>query len=288
MAISTWSGPVPFCVFRTGASRSDLSQTAALAQISKQNDLWRDYRDNLRNAAATRLAQSGNDGAGNAAAGSDAATAEEEATPALSEDAQAILDRAREEVRNRRDLNILADNNESTSGAASATADQSQAEDDGRLGEINQKLQLAREELASTRLQSEDLSDQASDLQSTSENLDALLNLRQTEVAELETQLTQAREAQQAEEARLAEEEAAAEKAAEQERIAAEEAAEQAAEEERVAAEQAAEEAAEQERVATEEAAEQERAATRGSGSRGSRRRTGRQRTGRAGTGDDR
>jgi pilus assembly protein FimV len=62
-----------------------------------------------------------------------------------------------------------------------------------RLGNVNRKLQLAREELSSTRLQSSDLEDQASELLNTTENLDSLVALRQTGVANLEAQLAEAR-----------------------------------------------------------------------------------------------
>lgn len=167
-----------------------LSQAQALAEIGKQNQLWQEYRDNLRSTAATRLADAGASAMDKPAPNTADAAGE---TDGLSDDAKSILDNARAEILDRDELSIVADN-EPTSTTASATADESDASDTQRLGEINRKLKLAREELASQRLETEDLGDQASDLQHTTENLDALVTLRQNEVAQLEAQLADARE----------------------------------------------------------------------------------------------
>ena len=111
----------------------------------------------------------------------------------MSDEARAILDSAREEVLNREELRIVADN--STTGAtASATADETTDTDDAaRVGEVNRKLQLAREELLSTRFSAEDLTEQATELTDTTDKLDAMVSLRQNEVARLEAQLEEAR-----------------------------------------------------------------------------------------------
>ena len=77
--------------------------------------------------------------------------------------------------------------------SASATTDELDNNDAASVGEVNRRLQLAREELAATRLQTSDLSDQAGELESTSENLDAMVSLRQNEIARLEAQLEKAR-----------------------------------------------------------------------------------------------
>jgi len=187
-----------------------LTQSQALAAIGEQNQLWQEYRDNLRNNSATRIAQTSvSEDAGTPVATDSqsnesvqpstenpsietAALDTEVATDELSAEAQAILDNARNEILNREELRIVADN-APTSTAASATADETENNDAQRLGEVNRKLQLAREELSSTRLQADDLTDQATDLQNTTENLDALVSLRQNEVAKLEAQLADAR-----------------------------------------------------------------------------------------------
>lgn len=114
-------------------------------------------------------------------------------TEELSAEARQILDNAREEIRSRDELKIVADN-APTSTTASATADETAENDAQRLGAVNRKLQLAREELSSSRHESDDLADQASSLKNTSENLDALVSLRQNEIAQLEAQLADARE----------------------------------------------------------------------------------------------
>ena len=116
----------------------------------------------------------------------------EESVDGLSAEARAILDNTRSEILDRDELRLVADN-APTSTTASATADETQDNEAARLGEINRKLQLTREELSSTRLQTEELSEQASELQGTTENLDSLVSLRQNEIAQLEAQLTETR-----------------------------------------------------------------------------------------------
>ena len=173
------------------AEAQALSQAQALAEIGRQDDLWRDYRDNLRGSTAgTRIAS----GPSEPAAGDDVdATELADAEAGLSDEARAILEAARNEVRGRDELSIVADDTTATT-TASATADETDGNDGARLGEINRRLQLAREELAATRVEGDDLGEQADELQSTSENLDALVSLRQNEIAKLEAQLADARD----------------------------------------------------------------------------------------------
>ena len=169
--------------------------------------MWQEYRDNLRGSGVTQVAQNqptsesttesadveeAAESVSNNEATELASVDTEVNTDGLSAEARAILDNAREEILNREELRIVADN-APTSTVASATADETGDNNAERLGEVNRKLQLAREELSSTRLQSDDLSDQAGALQSTAENLDALVSLRQNEIAQLEAQLADAR-----------------------------------------------------------------------------------------------
>lgn len=161
-----------------------ISRIDAINAIGAQTQLWREYRDNLRNSNATRLAET---------APTPEVPAEEplveDIASDLSEDARAILESARNEIQNRDELRIVADN-DSTSSNASATSNQTDSEGGASaLGEINRQLQLAREELASSRVEGNDLGEQVSELESTGENLDALVSLRQNEVARLESQL---------------------------------------------------------------------------------------------------
>ena len=119
----------------------------------------------------------------------------DEAADGLSDEARAILENARQEILDREELNIVADDSPSST-TASATADETTDSDSAaRIGEVNRRLQLAREELSATRLQAGDLSDQASELEDTTNNLDAMVSLRQNEVARLEAQLSDARQA---------------------------------------------------------------------------------------------
>ena len=198
-----------------------LSQSQALAAVDQQSQLWQEYRDNLITNQPTRLAQdqssddsastdssvadasnasdvSNTEAASTDAAGDQGSVADSDAAGDATEDelsaeAQAILDTARNEILDRDELKIVADSSSITSGA-SATNDDSDS-DSAQLADINRKLQLAREELSATRLQSDDLAEQADEIGATNENLDALVTLRQNEVARLEAQLSEAREA---------------------------------------------------------------------------------------------
>ena len=172
------------------------SQAQALAEISRQDDLWRQYRDNLRGTTAgTRLATGPTDsGAGDSTAPDGADTTAGTATDGLSEDARRILESAREEIRGREELSIVAgDTPAASAGDSAAGENEGEAATAARLGEINRRLQLAREELVATRVEGSDLGEQADALQSTNENLDALVTLRQNQIAQLEAQLAEAR-----------------------------------------------------------------------------------------------
>ena len=190
-----------------GAATRARSQAQALAEIGRQGDLWREYRDNLRGTTAntrvadrgapaaddapepTEVADAGADGASGVPLDGSSPAGEENA---LSPEARQILESAREEVRNRNELRIVAGESSSETGA-NATDDRETDDQGARLGEIDRQLQLAREELSSSRLEGGELDEQASELQSTSENLDALVALRQNEIARLESQLATAR-----------------------------------------------------------------------------------------------
>ena len=175
-----------------GSELTQLSQAQAVAQLGEQNQLWREYRDNIRGSSGTQVAaapqSSSSSSANNAQSNEDNQSAEQ---TQLSDAAQRILDAAKEEALNRKELNIVAQN-DATTTAASATADNSQSSPDAQLGEINKKLQLAKEELASARLESGDLSEQSAELKSTTENMESLVSIRQQEVARLQQQLQEA------------------------------------------------------------------------------------------------
>ena len=175
-----------------------LTQAQAVAAISDQTQLWQDYRDSLRSTASTQVAQSiapdeQQSASSEQEAGDDSLLDSGDALAGLSDEARAILDSAREEVLDREELRIVADN--ATTGAtASATADETTDTDDkAQIGEVNRKLQLAREELSATRFSADDLNEQAAELTDTTDKLDAMVSLRQNEVARLEAQLEEAR-----------------------------------------------------------------------------------------------
>ncbi len=176
---------------------SAISQSQALAEVSSQEQLWREYRNNLRGVQSNRTAI--------ADAGSNTEASQETETLAsnsqTSSAAQEILDQAREELRAQleadsaanNELNIVADT-DSTTTVASATADESSNPDTTKLGSINKKLQLAREELAAARLESEELVSQSTELDSVTTNMDDLVTMQQDKLAKLQAQLKQAQE----------------------------------------------------------------------------------------------
>jgi len=153
-----------------------MSQIEAVAQLGEQNQLWREYRDNLYNAAGTRTEPAIN------------SAANQPAAPAISDSAQRILDLAEGEVRRTMELNIVAQSNPTTT-VTSATADNSEVNESAQLAEINRKIQLAGEELTSTRLEKIDLAEQSSDLNNTIVNIQSLVAIRQNEIARLEDEL---------------------------------------------------------------------------------------------------
>lgn len=252
-----------------GDDASSLTQTQAIAAISDQNRLWQDYRDNLRATAGTQVAQtiapdsdtqqadaqsSDDVPSDNTEQSLDTAALETDLSiDGLSDEARAILDNARNEILNGEELKIVADNSPSST-TASATADETTDSEAARIGEVNRQIQLTREELSATRLASTELADKASELQNTTDSLDAMVSLRQNEVARLEQQLIDAKQAaeeqaqREAEQAakELAEAEQAAKELAEAEKAAADAAreAEQALDDAAREAEQAATDAA--------------------------------------------
>lgn len=208
------------------AEAQALTQAQALAEIGRQNELWQEYRDNLRRTTAeTRVAEaepeaeapteseSGTSAEGSSAsAGADAAAGEADqdntdvgTVNGLTAEARAILERARAEVLQRDELSIVTDpGNTATGGSATSEAND---EDDSsaQVATINRELQLAREELAASGVEGDDLDEQVAELTSTGENLDALINLRENQVARLEEQLAQARADAEAADAAAAE-----------------------------------------------------------------------------------
>jgi len=185
---------------------NSLSQAQALTEVAQQEKLWQEYRDNLRGTSSTRVAQtpSSNEIAANesasstsdtaassdVAADSDAAAEEE---VGISQSAQDILDQARDELEQARNELRLVGENEATDTASSTSADETDQPETDNLGELNTQLQLAREELESTRLAADELASRDEALSGTAERFDSLVNLRQNEVAKLEQQLADAR-----------------------------------------------------------------------------------------------
>lgn len=168
----------------TAAEIGSLSQAQAIAQVQEQEQLWIEYRNSVRGVragTATRVASTSTTAEPDAI--SDTDITEDSLSPAARE----ILEQAQQE------LKLVADDS-STSTVASATADETLAPEEARLGEINRQLQLTREELAATRLEGEDLEDESAQLEAVTENMDQLVALQDNQLANLKQQLEKARE----------------------------------------------------------------------------------------------
>ncbi|MBX2824257.1 MAG: hypothetical protein KTR33_05975 [Gammaproteobacteria bacterium] len=205
-----------------------LSQSEAVAQVGLQAQLWREYRDNLRGSSSnTQVAQADTSADNNSSSAADTDTASvdtgsEQAGSSESTDvassvsngsstlsdnnaeqgaaadqntvasvAAGSVSGVTEQVRN--ELKIVA-NDQSSSTVASTTADETDSPEAARLGEINLKLKLAREELAAARLEAGELSEQNTELESMTQNMDQLVTMRQDQLAKLQAQLEAAQE----------------------------------------------------------------------------------------------
>ncbi len=183
------------------AAAQAITQAEAVAQVDTQEQLWREYRDSVRgtqSSGARQIAaltesvdlideeQSQDVGSAtdNAAANSSAA----DDTTGLSAAARDILNQARNE------LNIVADQDTTTSGDVATSNDIDSASDDAQLGDISQQVQLAREELAAAQLESQEMSERGGEMTDIAESMEQLVDLRQNQLADLEAQLAQARE----------------------------------------------------------------------------------------------
>ena len=190
------------------ASVGGVSQAQALSEVADQEQLWREYRDSVRGSGSTRVAQqttqpdrgSQDSFANDTDAASDTATSDlasdstsDDGAGNISQSAQEILDQARRELEEARNELRLVGDNEATDTASSTSADETDQPDTNNLGQLNQELDLAREELAATKLKTDELVSRDEALEGTAERMDTLVNLRQDEVAKLEQQLADAR-----------------------------------------------------------------------------------------------
>ncbi len=173
---------------------SQMSQSQAVAQLGEQNQLWREYRDSVRSKNATQVATNEN-------------TSSESTSSSDSQSDSSSVSTAQAAATD--ELKIVA-SDEPVAGSTSATSAEAEATTTAQLGDINRKLQLAREELASTKLESSDLGEQVASLEGTGEDLNTLVTLRQNEVAQLQEQLRKATVDQQLESAESSEETEAA------------------------------------------------------------------------------
>jgi len=168
-------------VIPAATEATQISRAEADASINDQNRLWQEYRDSIRSGQrATQVAR-----ASQAAQSSPSQAADVEEATGLGANAAAILESARSEVLRGDELNIVAGDDSATSGA-SATLDATAENGATQVAAIDRKLQLAREELASSRREASDLADQTDALQETEESFDTLVSLQQNDIAKLE------------------------------------------------------------------------------------------------------
>jgi len=194
-----------------------ITQAQALADVSRQEQLWREYRRGVQGSAPARVASTPastpasttNDADASAesaaeetaATDTQTATQESDAAGSTTEQqggaeeltAKEILEQARKELEQARGELRLVGDNEATDAATSTSADETDQPETNNLGDINRDMQLAREELEASKLKTEELQSRDEALQGTADRMDALVDLRQNEVAKLEQQLADAR-----------------------------------------------------------------------------------------------
>jgi len=179
----------------------EMTKAEAIAAFKEQNQLWQNYRDSLNTNSIASIAQnnkfnrdsgqqqtsetSGPLNTTQLAEGRDASGASSAAIASQKKEKQDTL--------SDKQLKIVADF-ESGSVADSTNTNESTNETLAtRTSEINRRLQITREELTATRLREADLSEQISELQGTTSNLDTLISLQRSELARLEAQLAKTR-----------------------------------------------------------------------------------------------
>lgn len=194
---------------------SGLSRNAAVAQMVDQNRLWQEYRDNI-GRTTTVAAQDPVPTVQSESPSTDISSAEqsEDLTPPadlqgevaeLVDGTTDVLEGAAETaeevvadvtdsveevvVETSDELSIVADPS-TTEGAATPTADEIDRPDGALIGQINSDLALSQEELETAQLEKEDLLKQESELESNSDKMERLIELRETELAQLQDRLS--------------------------------------------------------------------------------------------------
>ncbi len=180
----------------SGNEISSLSRQQAIAQMTQQNRLWQEYRDSIgRIAAPSGIGKTPEIQAetSNAITASESDSTSSDSEPNVGDSTEVVTQAPAAE------LSIVADPSTSDN-SATANANESEQPDTKILGQINTDLTLAQEELEAEQLKKEDLQAQASELESNTEKMDRLIELRENEMAQLQEKLSTA-EAQAAAEA---------------------------------------------------------------------------------------
>lgn len=182
---------------------SDLSRTDAVAQMVDQNRLWKEYRDSI-GRTTTVAAEESVPVVQSESTADDALQTEqvEDLTPPAdlqgevaqssegAEDVVAATNDSLEDVVDVSDeLNIVADPT-TTEAVATPTADETDQSDGVVIGQINSDLALSQEELETALLEKEDLLNQESELESSSDKMERLIELRENELAQLQDRLS--------------------------------------------------------------------------------------------------
>ncbi|MDO6459429.1 FimV/HubP family polar landmark protein [Granulosicoccaceae sp. 1_MG-2023] len=168
-----------------------VSRGEAVAEMTEQNRLWQQYRNTFAGSAATTVP---------AAETADTSATSAGSTPAESgvEETQSERDTAADTSTAETtagqstggELNIVAEP-DSTETDASMNQDSADASDNAVVARVSTDIALAQEELAAERLQKEELLAQAEDLTQTNEQMERLIELRENELAQLQSQLAE-------------------------------------------------------------------------------------------------
>lgn len=177
-----------------------VGRAEAIAEMTEQNRLWQQYRNTFAGNAATTVpatsspSDESSSEASPAGESTDMATADApedtatpDTTPEATTEAQTPADTG---TTGGGELNIIAEP-DSTESEATINQGDDAASDNAVVAQVATDISLAQEELAAERLQREELLAQADDLTQTNEQMERLIELRENELAQLQSQMAE-------------------------------------------------------------------------------------------------
>lgn len=184
----------------------------AIAEMTEQNRLWQQYRNAFAGSAATTVPATATPDEAATPVSEEAETAQTPSEPVSDETnsvdtAQAPTEPTADETTSAEtatadtatpeaptesggELNIIAEP-DSTESEATINQGDEPTSDNAAIAQVATDISLAQEELAAEQLQKEELLAQADDLSQTNEQMERLIELRENELAQLQSQMAE-------------------------------------------------------------------------------------------------